>query len=149
MANARLYQTQAHATYVCEYHLVWTPRYRGKVLADRYIKQELKRIFKMIADWKGFRIKARHVGDEHIHLHLSIPPKYSVAYALAVIKGKSSGWLKKKTKKFPNGALWERGYFASTVGLNEEAIKRYVEDQRHHQVELQQPSLWDKFRPRA
>ena len=149
MSNARLYQTQSHCTYTCQYHLVWTPKYRGKVLSDRYIKQELKRIFKLICRWKGFTIHAWHVGDEHIHLFVSIPPKYSVAYALALIKGKSSAWLKKKTNKFPTGPLWERGYFASTVGVNEQAIRNYVQNQQHHQVAMQQTSLLDKMFKRA
>lgn len=137
MAYARLYQL-SHCTYVCKYHLVWTPKYRGKVLADRYIKQELKRIFKFIARWKGFVIEAWYVGDDHIHLYLTIPPKYSPAYAVQIIKGKSSAWIKKKTKKFPKGTLWNRGYFISTVGLNEHAVKRYVENQSHHQIDLVQ-----------
>jgi len=149
VTNARLYQTQSHCTYTCQYHLVWTPKYRGKVLADKYIKQELKRIFKMICHWKGFTIHAWHVGDEHIHLFVSIPPKYSVAYALAIIKGKSSSWIKKKTTKFPKGTFWERGYFVSTVGVNEHAIKAYVENQQHHQIAFEQPSLWQKLRPRV
>ncbi len=140
MANRRLYQL-SHCTYCCEYHVVWTPKYRGKVLADKYIKEELKRIFKQICKWKGFGIRAWHVGDEHIHLYVSIPPKYSVSYALAILKGKSSAWIKKKVTKFPKGTLWERGYFVSTVGLNEMAVKRYVENQSHHQINLEQPKL--------
>jgi len=140
MSNGRMYQL-SHCTYVCKYHLVWTVKYRGKVLADKYIKQELKRIFKLICKWKGFQIYAWHVGDEHVHLYLSVPPKYSVAYAAAVIKGKSSAWLKKKTKKFPLGSLWSAGYFVSTIGLNEFVIKRYVENQQHHQADLVQRKI--------
>lgn len=140
MSNSRIYQL-SHCTYVCKYHLVWTTKYRGKVLADTYIKQELKRMFKMIGKWKGFPIHAWHVGDEHIHLHLTIPPKYSISYAVAVIKGKSSAWIKKKTTKFPKGTLWSTGYFISTVGLNEYAVKKYVENQSHHQVDLVQDKL--------
>lgn len=140
MANRRLYQL-SHCTWECQYHLVWCPKYRGKVLGDTFIKQELKRIFKQIARWKGFMIHAWHVGDEHLHLHLSIPPKYSVSYAVEVLKGKSSSWIKKKTTKFPKGTLWQRGYFVSTVGLNEEQIRRYVTTQHHHQVELVQQKL--------
>jgi putative transposase len=140
MSNGRIYQL-SHCTYICKYHLVFTTKYRDKVLVDNYIKQELKRIFKMIGKWKGFPIHAWHVGDEHIHLHLTIPPKYSVSYAVAIIKGKSSAWIKKKTNKFPKGTLWSTGYFVSTVGLNEMAVKRYVENQRHHQVELVQEKL--------
>ena len=132
--NGRLYQ-QTHATWKCDYHLVWCPKYRGPVLADRYIKQELRLIFKQICRWKGFRIHAWHIGDEHIHLYVSIPPKYSVAYALAVLKGKSSSWIKKKTKRYPPGTFWARGYFVSTIGANEYQIRNYIKDQSHHQKE--------------
>lgn len=136
-----LYQLE-HCTYHCSYHIVWTPRYRGKVLSDLYIKQELQRMFKTIANWKGLTIYAWHIGDEHIHLHIAIPPKYSIAYIIQILKGKTSGWIKKKTKKFPKGVLWGRGYFVSTVGMNEAAVYRYVRDQSHHQVDLVQPKLW-------
>lgn len=95
----------------------------------------------MICRWKGFTIHGWHIGDEHIHLYVTVPPKYSVAYAMSVIKGKSSAWIKKKTKKFPQGTLWNTGYFVATVGLNELTIQRYVENQRHHQVDLVQEKL--------
>ena len=112
----RLYH-QTHATWVCDYHIVWCPKYRGKVLADTYIKLEMKRMFKHIAHWKELQILAWHIGDEHIHLHITIPPKYSVAYIIQVLKEKSSTWIKKKTKKFPKGPLWAKGYFVRTTGL--------------------------------
>ena len=139
-SSGRLYQL-SHCTYRCQYHIVWTPRYRGKILADKYIKAELKRIFKMIAKWKGFTVYAWHIGDEHIHLYLGIPPKFSVSYAMAIIKAKSSAWLKKKTKKLPMGSLWARGYFVSTVGIDEAIIRRYVQNQQHHQIEMRQLPL--------
>lgn len=143
MTNRRLYQLN-HSTYNCQYHIVWTPRYRGKVLVDIYIKQELKRMFKMICGWKGFVIHAWHIGDEHIHLYLTIPPKFSVAYAIGIIKGKSSSWIKKKTKKFPKGSLWCRGYFVTTIGLNEFAIKRYIQNQQKYQVNQTKLNLYKK-----
>lgn len=140
--NRRLYQ-QTHASWVCDYHLVWTPKYRGKVLGDTFIKLELKRMFKHIAKWKELHIHAWHIGDEHIHLYVSIPPKHSVAYIVQVLKGKTSMWLKKKTKKFPQGTLWQTGYFVSTIGSNEHQIKNYIKDQSHHQVDLvQQKFAW-------
>jgi putative transposase len=135
-----LYQLK-HCTYHCSCHIVWTSRYRGKVLADKYIKQELRRMFKQIAIWKDLRIYAWHIGDEHIHLHISIPSKYSIAYIIQILKGKTSGWIKKKTNKFPKGALWGRGYFVSTVGANESAVRNYVRNQEHHQVQLKQGKL--------
>ena len=137
--NGRLYQLN-HATYLCQYHLVWTTKYRGKVMGDTYIKQEFKRIFKLVCRWKNCQILSWHVGDEHIHLYLTIPPKYSVAYIVNVVKGKSSSWIKKKTKKFPKGTLWSRGYFVSTIGINEFAIRRYIENQNHYKKDL--PALF-------
>ena len=83
----RVYQLN-HTTWVCDYHVVWCPKYRGKVLADGYIKQELKRMFKHIAQWKRCVIHAWHIGDEHIHLYISISPKYSVAYLVQILKEK-------------------------------------------------------------
>jgi len=135
MANHRLYKLD-HSTYLCQYHIVWISKFRGRVLADTYIKQELKRIFKQVCRWKGFIPLAWHVGDGHIHLHVVIPPKFSVAYAIGIIKGKSSAWIKKKTKKLPSGSLWARGYFVSTVGINEYTIRKYIQHQHHEQVEL-------------
>ncbi len=129
--KVRLYQLN-HCTYTCQYHIVWVAKYRGKVLVSTYIKLELKRIFKQISSWKGFSIFAWHVGDEHVHLYLSVPPKYSVAYAIQILKGKSSAWIKKKTKKLPPGTLWCRGYFVSTVGLDECQIKRYIQNQSYY-----------------
>jgi putative transposase len=90
----------------------------------------LKRTFKTIAKWKGFTLLSWHVGDEHIHLYVVIPPKYSISYTMQVIKGKSSNWLKKKCpNKLPAGSLWSRGYFASTVGTNEFQIRNYIANQ--------------------
>jgi putative transposase len=133
--NGRLYNLD-HCTYICQYHLVWCVRYREKLLADNYIKLELKRIFKAIARWKSFDLIQWHIGDEHIHLYLIIPPKHSVAYAVQILKGKSSAWIKKKTKKLPKGSLWTRGYFVSTIGINEHQIRNYIKNQSHHRYQM-------------
>jgi len=106
-------------------------KYRGPVLTDIYIKQELKRIFKQLAKWKGFIIRQWYIGDEHVHMYIDIPPKYSPAYAIQILKGKSSTWIKKKTKKLPKGQLWSRGYFVSTIGANEYQIKNYIKNQNN------------------
>jgi len=135
-----LYYTLDHSTYDCQYHLVWTPRYRGNILADKYIKDELKREFKQICNWKNFIMKGWHVGDDHIHLYLVIPPKYSIAYAIEILKGKTSTWIKKRTRKFPPGALWCRGYFVSTVGIDEYALRNYIANQEKYKVEM--PTLF-------
>jgi len=105
-------------------------------MAPKYIKQELKRIFKLICKWKGFTILSWHIGDEHIHLYVCIPPKHSVSYAISILKGKSSSWIKKKNRKIPKGSYWSRGYYVSTIGVSEIAIRKYIENQYHHQIEL-------------
>lgn len=142
MSNRRLYQL-SHCTYYCQYHIVWTPKYRGPVLSDTFIKAELKRLFKQICKWKGLTMKGWYIGDEHIHLYLSIPPKFSVSYTISILKGKSSAWIKKKTKAFPQGTLWCRGYFVSTIGIQEEAIRQYIDNQYHHQIEVPRLPLWE------
>lgn len=135
----KLYHLE-HCTYLCQYHIVWTPKYRGKVLVSKYIKAEIRRILKMICKWKQIKIKAWHIGDEHIHLYLIIPPKYSASYIVGLLKTKSSYWLKKKNKKIPQGPFWCRGYFVTTIGINEIAIKTYINTQerkRSAQPQLQ------------
>jgi len=102
-------------------------------------------MFKHIARWKELHIHAWHIGEDHIHLFLSIPPKYSASYIIQILKGKTSAWIKKKSKRFPDGTLWQRGYFVSTIGLDEHQIKKYIENQSHHQIELvQQKFNWFK-----
>jgi putative transposase len=133
--NGRLYNLN-HCTYRCEYHLVWTPKYRGHVMADKYIKAQLKRIIKMICTWKHVRIIAWHIGDDHIHLYLLIPPKYSVSYIVGLVKSKSSAWVKKTNGRIPQGSFWCVGYFATTIGINEFAIKTYIANQEKKMKDL-------------
>lgn len=132
--NYRLYQL-SHTTWKCAYHVVWITKYRGSVMADNHIKQELRRIFKSIAKWKGFSIQAWYIGDEHIHLYLRIPPKYSVSYIIQILKAKSSSWLKKKNRRIPQGTYWARGYFVTTTGVDEEIVLNYVKTQSQHHTQ--------------
>ena len=133
--NGRLYKLN-HATYVCQYHLVWCTKYRGKVLDD-YSKQQFKQMFKQIAQWKKLQILQWHIGNEHVHLYIVIPPKYSVSYAVQILKGKSSSWIKKKARnKFPLGSIWARGYYISTLGINEHQVRNYIKNQEHHRFDF-------------
>jgi len=138
--NYRLYNLK-HCTYVCQYHLVWATKYRGK-LFDDYIKAEIKRIFKVICKWKGFTLLQWYVGNEHVHLYIIIPPKFSLSYAVQIFKGKSSSWIKKKTKKLPKGSLWCPGYFVSTIGINEHQIRNYIKNQDKYKIDP--PTLFIK-----
>ena len=133
-----------HVTYICKYHIVWCTKYRGKFLASKHIKEELKGIIKSIMRWKGITLHQWHIGDEHIHLYIEIPPKYSGSYIVQIIKSKSSSWIRKKVKNFPRGPLWVRGYFMTTVGMNEEQIKQYIKNQDVQRIEPPKLPLYDR-----
>jgi putative transposase len=115
------------------------------VLGDDTIKSELKRIFNSIAKWKNMEILELNIQVDHIHMLLLADPRHSVSYIMQIIKGKSSAWLKKKIRNrvnlYDKGSLWARGYFVSTVGIDEFIIKRYVRHQHKHN-QLEQPTLF-------
>jgi putative transposase len=105
------------------------------------VSKEVRRIIRQVCKWKGFEILEGRIRSDHIHLVVIIPPKFSVSYAMSIIKGKSSAWIKRKNKRYKElcdkGSLWARGYFVSTVGVDEEVIRRYVRHQsKHNQIQL-------------
>ena len=124
-SNARLYQLN-HCTYNCVYHVVWVTKYRQRFFDIEYNKKVLKKMLRAICRWKGIVIKGWYIGEDHVHMYIVIPPKYSVSYVLNVLKGKSSGWIKKSTKQLPSGSVWSRGYFVTTTGVNEYVVKKYM-----------------------
>ena len=144
----RTIRTLSHCYYELKYHVVWTPKYRGKVLAHDKVKSELKRIFEYICKWKHWEIIQLNIQDDHIHLCLTTTPRDSISYTMQMIKGKSSAWLKKKIKRthglYEKHSLWARGYFVSTIGIDEYLICRYVKHQAHHN-QVDQPSLFDRL----
>ena len=143
--HKRTIRTLSHCFYDLKYHLVWTPKYRGKVLTTGKVRDELRRSIEMICKWKQFEILELNIQDDHIHMCLLASPRYSVSYIMQIIKGKSSAWLKKKIKRtkgiYEERSLWARGYFVSSIGLDEHLIRRYVKHQDHHN-EVDQPSLF-------
>lgn len=145
--HKRTIRTLSHCFYELKYHLVWTPKYRGKVLVDKKIKDELRRIFESVCKWKRWEIIELNIQDDHIHLCLLCTPKDSISYVMQIIKGKSSAWMKKKIKikhgLYERQSLWARGYFASTIGIDEYVVRRYVRYQNTHN-EVDQLSLFDK-----
>jgi len=146
--HKRTIRTLSHSFYDLKYHLIWTPKYRGKVLTSSKVKNELRRIFESICKWKRWEILELSIQDDHVHLCLLATPRDSVSYIMQVLKGKSSAWMKKKIKRthgiYERQSLWARGYFVSTIGMDENIIKRYVKHQHHHN-EVDQPSLFDKI----
>lgn len=147
-ANKRTIRTLSHCYYDIKYHLVWTPKYRGKVLGSQKTKDELRRTFESITKWKHWEIIELNIQEDHIHLILLASPRDSVSYIMQMIKGKSSAWLKKKIKRahglYERESLWARGYFVSTIGMDENIIRRYVKHQ-HHYNQIDQPNLFSKL----
>jgi len=123
----------AHGAYRHQYHVIWIPKYRRKVLktgVKTYVERGIEEISKYHPE---IVIESHNVQIDHVHLVIEIPPKYAVATIIGKIKQNSSRkimqrfeWLKEVYK---NGAFWSIGYFSSTVGLDEETIKKYVEYQ--------------------
>ena len=146
--HKRTIRTLSHCFYDLKYHIVWSPKYRGKVLNSDKITSELRRIFESICKWKHWEILELNIQVDHIHLCILLTPRDSVSYAMQIIKGKSSAWMKKKIKRthglYEKESLWARGYFVSTIGLDENIIRRYVKHQYHHN-QIDQPSLFEKL----
>ena len=144
----RTIKTLSHCYYEMKYHVVWTPKYRGKVLTSNKIKAEVRRTFESICKYKHWDIIELNIQDDHVHLIISVSPRDSVSYMMQIIKGKSSAWLKKKIKRthglYEQKSLWARGYFVSTIGMDENIIRRYVKHQHHHN-QVEQPSLFNKL----
>ena len=124
--------TLSHTVWECKYHVVWVPKRRRKVIYGR-LRQEIVRILRRLCEYKEIEIIEGKACLDHIHLCLSIPPKYSVAGMIGYLKGKSSMMIfeqfSKLKKNFKGHHFWARGYYVNTVGLDEGKIKRYIRDQ--------------------
>ena len=118
-----------HTKWNCRYHIVWAPKYRRKIIYGKY-RQEIGKILRKLCEYKGVEIVEANACIDHIHMCLKIPPKYSVAQIMGYLKGKSSLMLFERFQnlkyKFGDRTFWCKGYYVSTVGLNEETIKKYI-----------------------
>ena len=126
------YKKLSHATWDCKYHIVWIPKYRRKELYG----QKKRIIVETIRKWT--RIKDIEIIDgkalkDHVHICLSIPPKYSVSGVIGLLKGKSASEVMsfgtRRSRMVRGRRFWARGYFVSTVGLDENTIRQYIRDQ--------------------
>jgi putative transposase len=130
-----------HSTWECKYHVVFTPKYRKKVLFGK-IKQHMGKVFHDLARRKECQIEEGHLMADHVHMLISIPPKYSVAEIIGYLKGKSSIWVaqnvERKVRNFTGHKFWARGCFVTTVGRDEEVIRRYIQNQELEDKALDQ-----------
>ena len=125
------YQSLSHSKWDCKYHVVFVPKGRRKELF-RHIRQQLGPVFRELARQKECEILEGHTMSDHVHMCIAIPPKHAVASVIGFIKGKSAvaiARMQGKERNFTGEHFWARGYAVSTVGFNEEQIKRYIRDQ--------------------
>ncbi len=127
----------AHTKWMCKYHIVFTPKYRRKIVDNQY-KADLRDIIKQLCAYKGVEIIEGHLMADHIHMLVNIPPKISVSSFMRYLKGKSALMMFDRHAnlkyKFGNRHFWSEGYYVSTVGLNEATIKKYIQDQEKHDI---------------
>ena len=134
----------SHTKWLCKYHIVFTPKYRRKIIFNQY-RESLIEFFKRLCSYKGVEIIEGHMMPDHVHLLVSIPPKIAVSTFVGYLKGKSALMMFDKHAnlkyKFGNRHFWAEGYYVSTVGLNEATIKKYIEEQEKHDMALDKLSV--------
>ena len=133
-----------HTRWECKYHVVFIPKCRRKVLFGQ-IRKEIGEVFHRLARQKESVIEEGHLMPDHVHIMISIPPKYAVSQVIGFIKGKSAIHIARmyagRKRNYVGQSFWARGYFASTVGRDEQVIRNYIrhqekEDRRVDQMKL-------------
>ena len=139
------FESLSHTRWDCKYHIVFIPKCRRKLLYGN-LRQHLGEIFRKLASQKESRIEEGHLMPDHVHMMISIPPKYSVSQVVVYIKGKSAIHLARvyaeRRRNYVGQHFWARGYFVSTVGRDEEVIREYIRNQEVEDARLEQLSLW-------
>lgn len=127
-----IYESLSHSKWECKYHIVFVPKFRKKVLYGK-IRSYLKQVFHELARQKNCNIIGGHIVQDHIHMIVSIPPKYAVSTIVGYLKGKSAIAIARqfggKQRNFNGEKFWARGYAVSTLGFDLEKIKMYVQNQ--------------------
>ena len=140
----------AHTKWMCKYHIVFTPKYRRKMIYNQ-LKMDIRDILKQLCSYKGVEIIEGHIMPDHIHMLVSIPPKYSVSEVVGSLKGKSSLMIFEKHAnlkyKYGNRHFWCRGYYVDTVGKNTAKIKEYIQNQLKEDLQYDQMSLVEYIDP--
>ena len=138
--------------YKCDYHIVWTPKYRFRVLFGE-VKTLVENDIRMLCEWKSVEVIELNVQIDHVHIMCSIPPKVSVSELMGVLKGKLAiklfkTYAKLKQKPYWGNHFWSRGYFVTTVGVDDDIIRRYVKYQEgEDKKEDNQTRDFDLFSP--
>ncbi len=134
----------SHTRWKCQYHIVLVPKYRRKQIYGK-IRVELGKILRKLCDYKHVEIIEAHAMPDHIHMLVSIPPKYAVSDFVGYLKGKSTLILFEKFAnmkyKYGKRVFWTKGYYVSTVGANKKAVQEYIQNQEQADIMMDQLSF--------
>jgi putative transposase len=134
-----------HTKWECKYHVVFIPKCRRKVLYKE-LRRPLGEGFRQLAKQKESRIEEGHLMPDHVHMMIAIPPKHAVSQVIGYIKGKSAIHLARvygeRKKNFVGQHFWARGFYVSTVGGDENAVRKYIREQEDEDKRLDQMGLW-------
>ena len=137
-------ESLAHTQWNCKYHIVFAPKYRRQIMYGK-IKADIGTMLRKLCEYKGIEIIEAEACKDHIHMLVSIPPKYSVSQIMGYLKGKSSLMIFEKYAnlkyKYGNRHFWCRGYYVDTVGRNKKAIEQYIRNQLQQDYEDDQLSI--------
>ncbi len=139
------FQSLNHTKWDCKYHVVFIPKGRKKALFG-HLRQHLGEVFRRLAEHKESRIEEGHLMPDHVHMMISVPPKYAVSQVVGYIKGKSAIHLARtygeRQRNFAGQHFWARGYFVSTVGRDEKTIREYIQNQEKEVARMDQMNLF-------
>ena len=133
-----------HTSWNCKYHIVFIPKRRKKVIFGQ-LRSHLGEMFHELARQKECQIVEGHLMPDHVHMCMSIPPKYAVSQIVGYMKGKSAIGIARvfmgRRRNFSGESFWARGYYVSTVGLDEEVVREYIRRQEKEEARLEQLRL--------
>ena len=139
------FESLRHTAWDCKYHVIFIPKRRRRTLCGE-LRRHLGEVFKKLATQKESRIEEGHLMPDHVHMMISIPPKYAVSQVVGFIKGKSAIHLARvygeRKRNFVGQHFWARGFFVSTVGRDETVIREYIKRQEVEDTRLDQLQLW-------
>jgi len=138
------YQSLCHTRWECKYHVVFIPKCRRKALYGS-LREYLGDVFRALAERRESRVEEGHLMPDHVHMMLSIPPKYAVSQVVGYIKGKSAIHIARvygeRKRNFVGQHFWARGFFVSTLGRDEQVIREYIQRQEEEDHRLDQLQL--------
>lgn len=141
---AKTSNSLSHTKWMCKYHIVFTPKYRRKVIYNN-VRSDLIIIFKQLCKYKGVEILEGHMMPDHVHMLVTVPPKLSVSSFMGYLKGKSSLMIFDQYAnlkyKYGNRKFWAEGYYVTTVGLNEKTVAKYIREQEKRDIALDKLSV--------